>query len=135
MTKPCICLLEKMREGLQLQREQFEVIDYKECFYFYSCNQEESLQNHQVGLFDGTKEEIAYLSLKKDQRTKPVAVDIKELPLGSLPGENRDQEFLAMAGKALAKNLVCAVYFVGDIFDGGWMQESLLRALEGRVAL
>lgn len=134
VTKPCILLLEKVRESLNLKKEQFEVVDYKECFYFYSCNQEEALQIHQVGLFDGSGEEMTYLELEKDKRTKPVSVEIREEKLGVLGTGEKDRNFLEMARTALSKKLVSAVYFVGETFDGGWMEESLKFVCRGRRA-
>lgn len=134
VTKPCICLLEQVREGLNLRKEQFEVIDYKECFYFYSCNQEEALQMHQVGLFDGSGDEMTYLELEKDKRTRPVVVEVQEEKLGVFGMEDKDRTFLEMAKKVLEKKLVSAVYFVGEAFDGGWMEESLKFICRGRRA-
>lgn len=134
VTKPCICLLEQVREGLNLRKEQFEVIDYKECFYFYSCNQEEALQTHRVGLFDGSGDEMTYLELEKDKRTRPVVVEVQEEKPGVFGMEDKDRTFLEMAKKVLEKKLVSAVYFVGEAFDGGWMEESLKFICRGRRA-
>lgn len=134
VSEPCVLLLEKLRESLKLKKEEFEVIDYKECFYFYSCNQEETLQNHQVGLFDGEDGEITYLGLKKNKQTKPIVVEIEQEELGRMTNADKDRQMLEMAGRVLGKKLVSAVYFVGEEFDGEWMDESLRYICRGRRA-
>lgn len=133
VTEECVRLLDRVRQELELSEEQFEVVDYKECFCFYHCNQEEKLQNHQAGLFDGSSEKIVYYSLEKEKRTKPCVVTIKEQKLGILT-DDKDAGFLAMAQQAFDKQLVSTVYFVGSAFDGGWMQESLKYICRGRRA-
>lgn len=134
VTEADIVLLGQVREGLELEKDQFEVVDYKECFYFYSCNQEESLQNHRVGLFGGNGREITYLELEKDRQKKPVVVEVGEEKLGVLGMEKKDEMFLQMAEKVLAKKIFSAVYFVGETFDGQWMSESLKYICRGRRA-
>ena len=133
VTEDTVRLLDRVRRELELSEEQFEVVDYKECFCFYHCNQEEKLQNHQAGLFDGSSEKIVYYSLEKEKRTKPCVVTIKEQKLGILT-DDKDAGFLAMAQQAFDKQLVSTVYFVGSAFDGGWMQESLKYICRGRRA-
>ena len=133
VTEECVRLLDRVRQELELSEEQFEDVDYKECFCFYHCNQEEKLQNHQAGLFDGSSEKIVYYSLEKEKRTKPCVVTIKEQKLGILT-DDKDAGFLAMAQQAFDKQLVSTVYFVGSAFDGGWMQESLKYICRGRRA-
>lgn len=133
VTEESVRLFDWIRRELGLSEEQFEVVDYKECFCFYHCNQEEKLQNHQAGLFDGSSDRMFYYGLEKDKRTKPCVVTIEEQELGKLT-EDKDGSFLDMAQQAFEKRLVSAVYFVGSTFDGGWMQESLKYICRGRRA-
>jgi len=128
-----IQLFEKVRERLNLKETEFEVIDYKECFYFYSCNQEEKLRQYQVGLFDCQKDKMTYFELSKRKGTRPTVVDIEEQSLGILE-QDYDKKFLLMAQTVLSGKIVSAVYFVGDAFDGQWMQESLQYICRGRRA-
>ena len=53
------------------------MVDYKECFCFYHCNQEEKLQNHQAGLFDGSSDGMVYYGLEKE-KVLTVCEKIKE---------------------------------------------------------
>ena len=133
VTEECVRLLDRVRQELELSEEQFEVVDYKECFCFYHCNQEEKLQNHQAGLFDGSSDGMVYYGLEKEKRTKPCVVTIEEERLGML-GDDKDTAFLSMAQQAFENRLVSTVYFVGSMFDGGWMQESLKYICRGRRA-
>lgn len=128
-----IALFERVRECLKLKESEFEVIDYKECFYFYSCNQEEKLKQYQVGLFDCQKNEMTYFELSKRNGTKPVVMEIEEQSLGLLE-QDYDKKFLLMAQTVLSGKLISAIYFVGDAFDGQWMQESLQYICRGRRA-
>lgn len=138
VTKESILLLGKMRQGLELGEDQFEVIDYKECFYFYHCNQEENLQNHLAGLFDGSEGELTFLELSKEKQTRPVVVEIAREELGHFPRElqagEKDRKLLEAAQQVFSRKLFSAVYFVGEAFDGGWMSESLRFICRGRRA-
>ncbi len=126
-------LFENLRKKLGFSVEEFEVIDHKECFYFYSCNQEEALKQHQVGLFDCRETEMVYYDLSKKRGTRPTVVEIEECTLGSLEGDY-DKSFLEMAQTVLGGKITSAVYFVGDIFEGNWMEESLRYVCRGRRA-
>lgn len=138
VTKESILLLGQVREGLELQEEQFEVIDYKESFYFYHGNQEENLQNHLAGLFDVSTEELIFLELSKKKQTIPMVVEITRKDMGHFSRElqegEKDRRLLEAAQQAFAKKLFSAVYFVGEAFDGGWMSESLRFICRGRRA-
>ena len=72
----------------------------------------------------GSSDGMVYYGLEKEKRTKPCVVTIEEKRLGML-GDDKDTAFLSMAQQAFENRLVSTVYFVGSMFDGGWMQESL----------
>ena len=58
------------------------------CCLLYT-SQEEKLQNHQAGLFDGSSDGMVYYGLEKEKRTKPCVVTIEEKRLGML-GDDKD---------------------------------------------
>ena len=125
-------LFAEIRESMQIEQDILEIIDYKECFYFYSCNQPEAGQNHEVALYDGAYGQMRYMLLSKNWQTKPCLVNIEDGILGSLPLSGRDTAFEEMLKKTLAKHMVTTIFFVGDTFDGDWMKESLQYACRGR---
>lgn len=134
----CIELFANVRERLRLEKGQFEMIDYKECFYFYSCNQEEALQNHQVGLFDGGAGRMRWLCLRKESGTKPIVVEIEENDLGEFTSSQEDAQkdlrLLSVAKEMFRQKIISTVYFVGEAFEGNWMDEALRFICRGRRA-
>lgn len=126
-------LFEEVRRRLGLEKQQFEMIDHKECFYFYSYHQEEMLKQHEVFLFDYYENRMECFELSRKRGTQPVVIEIEQHQLGELT-QPYDDHFLQMAQSVMGKKLISAVYFVGDIFEGDWMQESLRYICRGRRA-
>lgn len=123
----------KIAPKLSLLPEQFTVIDHKESFYYFALSQPENLWLHDVYLFEHDGKNIHYYGLKRDTRTTPQVVSIKEsikMPVE----ENSDEEFMAILQKAFENQIVTSVYLVGDGFEGGWMKNSLTYLCRGRRA-
>lgn len=114
----------KIAPKLGLQQEQFMVIDHKESFYYFSLSQPESLWIHDVYLFENDGKNLFYYGLKRDTRTKPQVVSIRE-GVKNPVDENKDKEFLSVLQKAFENQIVSTVYLVGNGFDGDWMRDSL----------
>lgn len=131
LTKENMELFWQIASLLELKDDQFTIIDHKESFYYYALSQQESLWNHDVFMFEAENNSIRYFSLKRDVRTKPQMISIQESSKYSL-NDNIDDEFCALADKALENKIVSTVYLVGDGFDGGWMKKSLNILCRGR---
>lgn len=114
----------KIAPKLGLLPEQFMVIDHKESFYYFALSQPESLWIHDVYLFENDGKNLFYYGLKRDTRTTPQVVSIRE-GIKNPVDENKDQEFLNILQRAFENQIVSTVYLVGDGFDGGWMKDSL----------
>lgn len=123
----------KIAPKLGLLPEQFMVIDHKESFYYFALSQPESLWIHDVFLFENDGRNLFYYGLKRNTRTTPQVVSIKESIKNPID-ENKDQEFLGILQRAFENQIVSTVYLVGDGFDGGWMKESLTFLCRGRRA-
>lgn len=123
----------KIAPKLGLLPEQFMVIDHKESFYYFALSQPESLWIHDVYLFENDGKNLFYYGLKRDTRTTPQVVSIRE-SIKNPVDENRDQEFLSVLQRAFENQIVSTVYLVGDGFDGGWMKDSLTFLCRNRRA-
>lgn len=121
----------KIAPKLGLLPEQFMVIDHKESFYYFALSQPESMWIHDVFLFESDGKTLFYYGLKRNTRTTPQVVSIKE-SIKNPMDENKDQEFLSILQRAFENQIVSTVYLVGDGFDGGWMKESLTFLCRGR---
>lgn len=123
----------KIAPKLGLLPEQFMVIDHKESFYYFSLSQPDSLWIHDVYLFENDGKNIHYYGLKRNTRTTPQVVSIKESIKTPLD-EHKDEEFLALLQKAFENQIITTVYLVGEGFEGGWMKNSLTYICRGRRA-
>ena len=111
---------------LGLSQEQFMVIDHKESFYHFALSQPESLWVHDVFLFENDGKNLFYYGLKRNTRTKPQMISIKESIKNPVETEQeQDMEFLAILRRAFENQIVTTAYLVGEGFEGGWMKESL----------
>lgn len=131
LTKENMELFWRILPLINLQTEQFMIIDHKESFYYYSLSQEESLWTHDVFLFEAENSNVKYLSLKRDMRTKPQMISIQESSKYSLT-DNIDEEFAKIVDTVFDNRLASTIYLVGDGFDGNWMKKSLNSLCRGR---
>ena len=125
----------KIAPKLGLLPEQFMVIDHKESFYYFSLNQPETLWIHDVYLFEHDGKNLFYYGLKRNTRTTPQVISIREgvkMPMDE--EENKDTEFLHMIQKSFENQIVSTAYLVGEGFEGGWMKDSLTYLCRGRRA-
>lgn len=123
----------KIAPKLGLLPEQFRVIDHKESFYYFALSQPESLWLHDVYLFDYDGKNLFYYGLRRDTRTVPQVVSIKE-GIKNPVEDNKDHEFLTILRRAFENQVVSTVYLVGDGFDGGWLKDSLTFLCRNRRA-
>ena len=131
LTKENMELFWRILPLINLQTEQFMIIDHKESFHYYSLSQEESLWTHDVFLFEAENSNVKYLSLKRDMRTKPQMISIQESSKYSLT-DNIDEEFAKIVDTVFDNRLASTIYLVGDGFDGNWMKKSLNILCRGR---
>ena len=124
----------KIAPKLGLLPEQFMVIDHKESFYYFALSQPDSLWIHDVYLFENDGKNIHYYGLKRNTRTTPQVVSIKE-SIKTPMEDNKDAEFLALLQKAFENQIITTVYLVGEGFEGGWMKDSLTYICRGRWAI
>ncbi|MGN1156059.1 MAG: DUF5716 family protein [Agathobacter sp.] len=123
----------KIAPTLGLLPEQFMVIDHKESFYYFALSQPESLWIHDVYLFEHDGKNIHYYGLKRNTRTTPQVVSIKESIKTPLE-DSKDEEFLHILQKAFENQIITTVYLIGEGFEGGWMKDSLTYICRGRRA-
>lgn len=114
----------KIAERLEIDSENFIVIDHKESFYHFALSQTGALWIHDVYLFECDGRELFYYGLKRNTRTAPQMISIKEsikIPMD----EDRDYEFKEILKNVFEGQIVSTAYLVGEGFEGGWMQDSL----------
>lgn len=133
LTKKNMEVFWKIAPKLGLSQEQFMVIDHKESFYYFALSQPESLWIHDVYLFENDGKNLFYYGLKRNTRTKPQVVSIRESIKNPME-ENKDQEFLNILQRAFENQIVSTVYLVGEGFEGGWMKDSLTFLCRNRRA-
>lgn len=133
LTKENMEIFWKIAPKLGLLPEQFSVIDHKESFYYFALSQPESLWLHNVYLFENDGKNLFYYGLKRNTRTTPQLVSIKE-GIKNPIDDDKDEEFLAVLQKAFGNQIISTVYLVGEGFEGDWMKDSLNYLCRGRRA-
>lgn len=124
LTKEYVELFWSILPKIGVMPEQFMIIDHKESFYYFTLNQKETLWIHDVYLFESDGNELFYYGLKRNPRTIPQMISIRESIKTPMQGE-KDAEFKAILQRALEHQIVTTVYLVGEGFEGGWMKDSL----------
>lgn len=124
LTKENMEVFWKIASSLGLAQEQFMVVDHKESFYHFALSQQQSLWVHDVFLFECEERNLMYYGLKRNTRTIPQMISIKEGTRTPMDAD-RDREFLSILQTAFENQMVSTVYLVGDGFEDGWLKDSL----------
>jgi len=114
----------KIAPKLGLLPEQFMVVDHKESFYYFTLSQPSELWIHDVYLFECEGNSLHYYGLKRNTKTKPQVISIKE-SIRYPVDEEKDDEFLVILQKAFESQIVSSAFLVGDGFEGDWLKHSL----------
>lgn len=123
----------KIGPKLGLMPEQFRVIDHKESFYYFALSQPSSLWIHDVYLFENDGKNQFYYGLKRNTRTTPQVISIREsIKVPHESDEDKDKEFMQLLQRSFENQIVSTAYLVGEGFEGGWMKESLNFLCRGR---
>lgn len=93
----------------------------------------DNLLRGNTGIFDFTKKHFIYYEVKKQKGTilveaKDYTSDIK----GVITNQEKDEAFLSIIKKALAKGITTTIYLCGEGFDGNWFEQSTKALCIGR---
>ena len=131
LTKENMEVFWKIAPKLGFSEEQFVVVDHKESFYHFALSQSQSLWIHDVYLFECDEKNLFYYGLKRNTRTVPQVISIKEGTKNPMD-EDKDREFLSILQNAFDNQIVSTAYLVGDGFEGQWMKDSLTYLCRNR---
>ena len=122
-----------MAPKLGIDREKLQLLDRKECFYYFAYHQVPELSMHDVYLFDYRREDIRCCRLYKEKRTTPQLISLAE-EVRRMNADSRDENFLGILKDCFRGHIVSSVYLTGDGFDGDWMKQSVAFLCQGRRA-
>lgn len=111
-------------EKLEVPLNQFQMLDYKESFYYYVLNQRPELYRDTVILMDFAEKELNVAQLTVNTKNNPQIVTITEKAL-PYRGEEKDAYLGRMVQSICQGKRISTIYLVGDGFDGDWMKDSL----------
>lgn len=121
---------------------QVKIISRENAFVHYVMQQESSLRDHTVLLFDFDGQELYAYRLEHSKKKSPKQFRVEASSIGSftLLGENKDrgrifdEHFSSISRQLLSKEVVSAVFLTGKGFEGGWLNRSLNVLCSGRRA-
>lgn len=122
--------------------DQVKIISRENAFVYYVMQQESSLRDHTVLLFDFDGQELYAYRLEHSRKKSPKQFRVEASSIGSftLLGENKekgrlfDEHFSSISRQLLSKEVVSAVFLTGKGFEGGWLNRSLNVLCSGRRA-
>ncbi|MCD8109704.1 MAG: DUF5716 family protein [Clostridiales bacterium] len=130
ITERAVELFDYVREELDLLPENFQLMDTGESFFAYAYHQDESVCQHDLALFDFRGDRICSFVLHTDGHgaVKRVSPTIRQWELPDYLADHdsgKDEFFSNVVRETFQKRVISGVFFIGDGFDGGWMQETL----------
>lgn len=119
-----------IRMELEMEEEEFFLMDHAESFFAHTYHQENMLWQHEVVLFDFTEQDVFFYLLHRrgGKSLQMVTAEKKQwdVPEYVIPNSQvRDEFFANIIREAFANHMISAVYFVGNGFFGSWLKESL----------
>lgn len=125
---------------LGLEKDRVFVLGHAGAYLYYALNQDRALWSNDVGLFDFTKDELNYYQIQINRRVKPMVAGLMKTDLsGELNQEIRLRKdinlaylFENTANMVLHRQMISALYFTGEGFEGGWAEESIKKLCIGR---
>ncbi|MFP3155323.1 DUF5716 family protein [Lachnospiraceae bacterium ZAX-1] len=132
---PLAVLLEDMAKKFGIDKNAVIIQDYRESFCYYALCQEKALCKNDVALFEyHTNETLICRILHKDMNTLPKITQVEEFILGTLPENETEKDaiFSSLIQQTFVKRLICAVYLIGEGFEGEWMKTSLAMLCRGK---
>lgn len=137
--------IKRMKTALKeagLLESQIKIISREIAFAHYMMQQEKSLREHTVFLFDFDGKELYAYRLEHSKKKSPKQFKVEKSSIGSfsLLGENKDwgrffdEHFASIVKQILSKEVVSAVFLTGKGFEGGWLNRSLNVLCNGRRA-
>ncbi len=125
-----VALFAMVQKELGFTTEYFRLMDYSESFFSYVYSLDATIYRHDVAMFDYEKEHISYILLHADTsgeiRRVTATQEDWDFP-GYLEGQKTamDEFFSNIVREAFEKSIISGVFFVGEGFDGGWLNTSL----------
>lgn len=130
MTPQATAVLDGVRQQLGDVVTKMEWMDYAECSYYYVYQQDPTVWNQQVAVFDFGANQLGCTVLGRDVRMVPQVVMSGQVSFDA-PAQldadlaQKDAFFADCIRKVFDKKIISGVFLLGEGFDGDWMKESL----------
>lgn len=131
-------VLWKALEAAGVRQRQVRLLDYKESFFYFVRRQTQDRWLHDVVLFllEGKKLEEYYW--RRNDRTSPQTVTIVQKEHDGLKAVKNDTQkdlvFQEIVDKEFQGKIISTAYLVGEGFESGWLEQSLISLCRQRKA-
>ncbi|MDO5155288.1 MAG: DUF5716 family protein [Eubacteriales bacterium] len=133
-------VLQKLKKELSLSDEQFYVMSHENAFFQYVMNQDETLRNNSVAMFEYGFDGLEYYRIDKVQRggnrffylsRQDLKEDIQYAMLFE-DIEELDKKFAEVAKVKMRETYISTVYLTGPGFNDDWIVESKKILCDGK---
>lgn len=139
---PMVKCVEKNLKEQGFEKENLHIISEENAFIHYVLNQEETIREYTVYLFDFDGHDLYSYRMAHSKKKTPLYFKAEKTLIGSFDltgnslewGKIFDDKFAKLLKQLLSKEVVSAVYLTGEGFEGDWLKKSLKVLCEGRRA-
>jgi hypothetical protein len=125
---------------LGIEKDRALVLSHAGSYLYYALNQDRSLWQNDVGLFDFSEEGLQFYQIRMNRRTKPMIAglvktdytDTLSYELLKVMGSSASYTFENIANTVLFKQIISTLYFTGNGFEGGWADDIIKSLCVGR---
>lgn len=113
-------------EKIGFARQQINIQDYDESFYYYVMNHRKDNWNRKIGWFLFEENQVSFARLVMDNQRRPVTAFIEHGVTADLPMDpiERDDHFYRLISRSCGTDTYSNIYIVGEGFDQEWAVRS-----------
>ncbi len=129
-------------EAMGITRDCTVILNHKQSYLYYVLSHNSELWINDVGMFDFDYKGLKYYQISVDRHRSPYIAGITEkdysdsLDMAMLRDENLKDSvsriFENIVQNAIHRQILSALYMIGEGFDGGWADESMKKMCNGR---
>ncbi|MBR2765816.1 MAG: hypothetical protein IKE03_07540 [Blautia sp.] len=118
--------LSRACEELGFGRDEYSLLDYSQCFFYYAMTQRRENWNRNIGWYQFQGNDVTFRKLSVTSGAPPVLIRLRQAGRRTLPEEqlDRDTVFTGFVKETLSAELYSCILITGEGFSREWSSRS-----------
>ena len=113
-------------EEIGFGRDEYSLLDYSQCFFYYAMTQRRENWNRNIGWYQFQGNDVTFRKLSVTSGAPPVLIRLRQAGRRTLPEEllDRDTVFTGFVKETLSDELYSCILITGEGFSRDWSSRS-----------